>query len=331
MTPGLILAGLSLVTGAGTIATYSPKMRRNQATLRPRREQVLMVLTLLLAISGFFQHPGIVGYVIGALAIVPAALFLLGTSTSSLPALQPAVSVGAIAPDFSAVDADGRAFRLSDLRGSPVLLKFFRGYWCPYCVAELKQLDESAKAFAALGIKLVALSSDRVDELRTLQRKHHWDITLLADSELVVHRQYRVDFRKFTPRRGPFRDLAIPTTILIGQDGRVLWLEQTGDFRVRPQASIVLAEARALLAVGQPLLNSAVPSLSQSTTPKLLIHGSPGAIVTGRPRDFCRTWPNQRELTVEERHVLQEVSPQEIGIAPAEFVNSARNGTTGSQ
>ena len=259
MTTGLILAGLSLVTGAGTIATYSPKMRRNQATLRPRREQVLMVLTLLLAISAFFQHPGIVGYVIGVVAIVPAALFLLGTSTSGLPRLQPAASVGAIAPDFSAVDADGRAFRLSDLRGSPVLLKFFRGYWCPYCVAELKQLDESAKAFAALGIKLVALSSDRVDELRPFKQKHHWDITLLADPELVVHRQYRVEFRKFTPKRGPFRDLAIPTTILIDQDGRVLWLEQTSDFRVRPQGSIVLAKAKAFLTTDQLLDDPAAP------------------------------------------------------------------------
>ena len=45
MTTGLILAGLSLVTGAGTIASYYPKMQSNQATLRPRRQQALMVLT----------------------------------------------------------------------------------------------------------------------------------------------------------------------------------------------------------------------------------------------------------------------------------------------
>jgi peroxiredoxin len=257
MTTGLILACLSLATAAGTIATYAPKMRRNQATLRPRREQALMVLTLLLAIGSFFQHPGIVGYVIGAIAIVPAALFLLGTNTSALPRMLPAVSVGALAPDFSAVNADGKAFRLSELRGSPVLLKFFRGYWCPYCVAELKQLDESAEDFAALGIKLLALSSDRVDELRPFQQKHHWDITLLADPKLDVHRLYRVEFRKFTPKRGPFRDLAIPTTILIDQDGRVLWLEQTIDFRVRPQALVVLAKARALLAADQPARGSA--------------------------------------------------------------------------
>ena len=49
-----------------------------------------MVLTLLLAISAFFLQPGIVGYLLGALAIVPAALFLLGTSISGLPRRQPA-------------------------------------------------------------------------------------------------------------------------------------------------------------------------------------------------------------------------------------------------
>ena len=138
-------------------------------------------------------------------------------------------------------------------------MKFIRGHWCPYCVAELQQLDESAKEFAALGIRLAALSSDRVDELRPFKQMHNWDIVLLADPELVVHRQYRVEFRKFTPKRGPFRELAIPTTILIDREGRVLWLEQTTDFRVRPQASIVLAKAKARLATGQPKLDDVEP------------------------------------------------------------------------
>jgi haloalkane dehalogenase len=62
--------------------------------------------------------------------------------------------------------------------------------------------------------------------------------------------------------------------------------------------------------------------LSQSAIPKLLIVGDPGAIVTGRTRDFCRTWPNQREVTVKGRHFLQEDSPHEIGAALAEFVKS---------
>jgi len=71
--------------------------------------------------------------------------------------------------------------------------------------------------------------------------------------------------------------------------------------------------------------------LSRSTIPKLLILGDPGAIVTGRTRDFCRTWANQREVTVKGRHFLQEDSPHEIGIALAEFVKSIRNSTAGAQ
>ncbi len=62
--------------------------------------------------------------------------------------------------------------------------------------------------------------------------------------------------------------------------------------------------------------------LSLSALPKLLILGDPGAIVTGRTRDFYRTWPNQREVTVKGRHFLQEDSPDEIGAALAEFVKA---------
>ncbi|HET8920172.1 MAG TPA: redoxin domain-containing protein [Xanthobacteraceae bacterium] len=94
---------------------------------------------------------------------------------------------------------------------------------------------------------MIAVSSDRVDQLEPFARKHKWRIRLLADPTLTIHRLYNVLSRKFTPKRGPFRDLAIPTTILLDKDGRVLWVEQTTNFRVRPQADMVLAKAKALL------------------------------------------------------------------------------------
>ena len=64
--------------------------------------------------------------------------------------------------------------------------------------------------------------------------------------------------------------------------------------------------------------------LSRSPIAKLLIVGEPGAIVTGRTREFCRTWRNQCEVTVRGRHFLQEDSPHQIGAALAEFVTSLR-------
>jgi haloalkane dehalogenase len=62
--------------------------------------------------------------------------------------------------------------------------------------------------------------------------------------------------------------------------------------------------------------------MSQSPIPKLLILGDPGAIVTGRTREFCRSWPNQTEVTVKGIHFLQEDSPDEIGGALQKFVQS---------
>ena len=64
--------------------------------------------------------------------------------------------------------------------------------------------------------------------------------------------------------------------------------------------------------------------LSRTPIPKLLIVGDPGVIVTGRSLEFCRTWPNQQELTVKGSHFLQEDSPDEIGAALREFVKSVR-------
>jgi len=62
--------------------------------------------------------------------------------------------------------------------------------------------------------------------------------------------------------------------------------------------------------------------LPQSDMPKLLVLSDPGAIMTGRTRDFCRTWRNQREITVKGRHFLQEDSPSQIGAALAEFIRA---------
>jgi hypothetical protein len=129
MTVGTILALAALLTVVGTLAWYYPKMMNVSAPLRPWREQALMAAALLMAGSAGFLHAGIFGYISASLAAVLATLFLLVTLTSGMPDQHVAVSVGSRAPDFRAFDAHGNSFRLSDLRGSPVLVKFFRGHW----------------------------------------------------------------------------------------------------------------------------------------------------------------------------------------------------------
>jgi haloalkane dehalogenase len=56
--------------------------------------------------------------------------------------------------------------------------------------------------------------------------------------------------------------------------------------------------------------------------PKLFVNADPGSILTGRQREYCRSWPNQSEVTVRGTHFIQEDSPVEIGEAVARWIDS---------
>ncbi|MCY3950405.1 MAG: haloalkane dehalogenase [Acidimicrobiaceae bacterium] len=62
--------------------------------------------------------------------------------------------------------------------------------------------------------------------------------------------------------------------------------------------------------------------LAGSDVPKLLVNADPGAILNGPQLEYCRTWPNQTEVTVAGNHFCQEDSPDEIGQAIADWLQS---------
>jgi haloalkane dehalogenase len=62
--------------------------------------------------------------------------------------------------------------------------------------------------------------------------------------------------------------------------------------------------------------------MASTDTPKLFINGEPGAILVGAMREFCRTWKNQTEVTVRGKHFLQEDSPEEIGQAISNWLDT---------
>ena len=64
--------------------------------------------------------------------------------------------------------------------------------------------------------------------------------------------------------------------------------------------------------------------LEESDVPKLFVNAEPGANLTGRIREYVRSWPNQAEITVPGVHFIQEDSPHEIGSAVAQFVRRLR-------
>jgi haloalkane dehalogenase len=70
------------------------------------------------------------------------------------------------------------------------------------------------------------------------------------------------------------------------------------------------------------LVNEYGAFMRSSNIPKLFINAEPGSILTGRQREFCRSWPNQQEITVKGLHFIQEDSPIEISQAVAQWFNN---------
>ena len=62
--------------------------------------------------------------------------------------------------------------------------------------------------------------------------------------------------------------------------------------------------------------------MANNDLPKLFVNAEPGSILVGPQREFCRSWPNQTEVTVAGAHFLQEDSPAEIGQAVARWMRT---------
>ena len=95
-------------------------------------------------------------------------------------------------------------------------------------------------------------------------------------------------------------------------------------FQTREERWPTLAWPREIPIDGEPadvvaLVAAYAEWLAQNDLPKLFVNAEPGAILTGAPREFCRAWNNQTEVTVRGSHFIQEDSGPAISRAIAEW------------
>jgi len=123
------------------------------------------------------------------------------------------IAVGAAAPEFEAPDQDGRPFRLSALRGRPVVLYFYPKADTPGCTIESKGFQAHLAEFAARGVQVVGVSVDDCPAQKAFAQKYGLRFPLVADSTKEVAAKYGV--------LGP-RGSARRVTYLLDPDGKVL-------------------------------------------------------------------------------------------------------------
>jgi peroxiredoxin len=175
------------------------------------------------------------------------------------------LKVGAVAPKFSLTDAlTRRPVHSADLLAlGPLIVNFFRGRWCPYCVTELETWRELAPQLRRHNALFVAISPQTPRQSNFMLQQHALTFPLLSDAGCSVAGQFGVAYSISPAQRSyyqsiliniPFNNaglsyhnateaswrLPLPATFLIRQDGTIAFSEAHADFRVRPEPADIL-------------------------------------------------------------------------------------------
>jgi peroxiredoxin len=179
-------------------------------------------------------------------------LFASGVEEKILP-------VGARAPEFVLKDANGKLVRSADLLAvGPLVIKFFRGRWCPYCMTELETWRDLYGKLREHGVLMVAIGPQIQRQSDFMAGQHGLPFPILTDTDNMVAEQFRLVYSVPEYHRAyylsilvniPFVNgekswrLPLPATYVVGREGQILFAEAHADFRVRPEPEEVLAAA----------------------------------------------------------------------------------------
>ena len=179
-------------------------------------------------------------------------LFASGVEEKILP-------VGAIAPEFALKDANGKLVRSPDLLAlGPLVVKFFRGRWCPYCTTELEAWRDLYGRLREHGALMVAIGPQIERQCDFMAGQHGLPFPILTDTDNKIAEQFRLVYTVPEYHRAyylsvlvniPFVNgekswrLPLPATYVLAPSGRVVLAEAHADFRVRPEPEEALAAA----------------------------------------------------------------------------------------
>ena len=155
--------------------------------------------------------------------------------------------VGGKLPAFTLKDTDGNTFESGSLLGAPAVLMFYRGNWCPLCMAQIKEMAERYQELDAMGI-VVCLISPQPEELsRKLAAQHEVPFRFLVDEDNKVAEDLHIAVKNGVPVGIPGGyppDTVLPTLVVTNAKGTILFSDQTDNYRVRPEPDVFLAILR---------------------------------------------------------------------------------------
>ena len=168
------------------------------------------------------------------------------------------LKVGDRAPAFTLKDQHDKVVSSTDLlaRG-PLVVSFFRGSWCPYCVEEMNALAESYDAVRAAGADVVVITPQSSANARGYYADHHVPFPVLVDPDAEIAEKFGLAYTFSDDLKDLYLDvfsndlevvnaahswrLPIPGRFVISTAGVIIDAQADPDYRFRPEPEEVLA------------------------------------------------------------------------------------------
>ncbi len=164
---------------------------------------------------------------------------------------------GETVPEFALPDANGKLVRSTDLLAiGPLVINFFRGRWCPYCVTELERWRDLYPALRERKALLVGISPQTARHNDFTVQQHVLPYPLLSDAGNKVAEKFGLAYKLPEFQQSYFRSilvnipyvngddswrLPLPATFAVDRSGKIVFSEAHADFRVRPQPEEILS------------------------------------------------------------------------------------------
>ena len=173
---------------------------------------------------------------------------------------ESALTAGAKAPAFELRDHNGKLVSSTELlTKGRLIICFFRGRWCPFCVGQLEAMNLLIPEIEEAGASFIAISPQTVQQSFFMADQHKLRFPLLSDVGNDVARQfglvYRVpEFQQAVYRRAFINlplangdeswELPIPATYIVERDGTVLYASSNADYTERPEPDEILSAVK---------------------------------------------------------------------------------------
>jgi len=166
------------------------------------------------------------------------------------------IQIGQKAPNFEALDQNGKTLKSADLlKEKQLIVVFYRGQWCPHCNRHLSELQDHLEDFQKAGAQIVAITPEKTENINKTLTKTKADFPILWDKDNSIMKAFGVDFilpKNLQEKYKTFgvdlteangnasQTLPVPATFVIGKNGKIKHLQYDPDYKKRSTAKEIL-------------------------------------------------------------------------------------------